>query len=112
MFAIHGNMELLKRDRQPIGTYARHNYDLFQPAGQEEVVAMLKSAEYAANKADYDQISRNFLRSSRQPNSPRPSKGNMMGSARCFVTASTRRGTRFRFVYWIWICDLSYSNGC
>ncbi len=49
---------MLKRDRQPLGTYARHYYDLFQLAGQEEVIAMLKSAEYAAIKADYDQISR------------------------------------------------------
>ena len=57
MFAIHAKVELLKRDRQPIGTYARHYYDLFQLAGQEEVIAMLKTAEYAAIKADYDQIS-------------------------------------------------------
>ena len=61
MFAIHGKVELFKRDRQPIGTYARHYYDLFQLAGQEEVVAMLKSAEYAAIKVDYDQISRNHF---------------------------------------------------
>jgi hypothetical protein len=58
MFAIHSKVELLKRDRRPLGTYARHCYDLFQLAGQEEVIAMLKSAEYAAIKADYDQISR------------------------------------------------------
>jgi len=51
-------LKLLKRDRRPLGTYARHYYDLFQLAGQEEVIAMLKSAEYAAIKADYDQISR------------------------------------------------------
>jgi hypothetical protein len=64
MFAIHSKVELLKRDRQPLGTYARHYYDLFQLAGQEEVIAMLKSAEYAAIKADYDQISRaHFSRS-------------------------------------------------
>jgi hypothetical protein len=58
MFAIHGKVELLKRDRQPLGTYARHYYDLFQLAAQAEVVAMLKSAEYTGIKADYDQISR------------------------------------------------------
>ena len=64
MFAIHSKVQLLKRDRQPLGTYARHYYDLFQLAGQEEVIAMLKSAEYAAIKADYDQISRtHFSRS-------------------------------------------------
>lgn len=58
MFAIHSKVELLKRDRTPLGTYARHYYDLFQLAAQEEVIAMLKSPEYAAIKADYDRISR------------------------------------------------------
>lgn len=58
MFAIHGKVELLKRDGQPLGTYARHYYDLFQLAAQSDVLAMLKSDEYAAIKSDYDQISR------------------------------------------------------
>jgi hypothetical protein len=57
MFAIHSKVQLLKRDGQPLGTYARHYYDLFQLAAQAEVVAMLKSAEYPSIKADYDQIS-------------------------------------------------------
>ena len=29
LFAIHGKIELLKRDRRPIGGYARHYYDLY-----------------------------------------------------------------------------------
>jgi len=58
MFAIHGRVQLLKRDGQPLGPYARHYYDLFQLAAQPEVMAMLKSEEYGAIKADYDQISR------------------------------------------------------
>jgi Nucleotidyl transferase AbiEii toxin, Type IV TA system len=58
MFAIHGKVELLKRDRQPLGSYARHYYDLFQLSGHPEVQAMLRSAECAAIKADYDEISR------------------------------------------------------
>ena len=58
MFAIHGKVEVLKRDGQALGTYARHYYDLFQLAAQAEVIVMLKSSEYAAIKADYDQISR------------------------------------------------------
>ena len=58
MFAIHGKVELFKRDGRPIGTYARHYYDLFQLSGQEAVLAMLKSDEYAAIKADYDAVSR------------------------------------------------------
>ena len=58
MFAIHGKVELLKRDGQTLGTNARHYYDLFQLAAQAEVIVMLKSSEYAAIKADYDRISR------------------------------------------------------
>ena len=58
MFAIHGKVELLKRDRQPLGTYARHYYDLHQLAARDEVTAMLASDEYALIKADYDRISR------------------------------------------------------
>ena len=58
MFAVHGKVELLKRDGQPLGSYARHYYDMFQLAAQEEVIAMLKSDEYPAIKSDYDKISR------------------------------------------------------
>jgi len=58
LFAIHGKVELLKRNGQPIGPYARHYYDLFQLAARPEVIAMLKSAEYGEIKADYDRISR------------------------------------------------------
>jgi predicted nucleotidyltransferase component of viral defense system len=58
MFAIHSKVQLFKRDGQRIGSYARHYYDLFQLARQPEVEAMLRSAEYAGIKADYDQISR------------------------------------------------------
>ena len=58
LFAIHGKVERFKRDGRPIGSYARHYYDLAQLAVQPEVKAMLKSDEYAAIKADYDIISR------------------------------------------------------
>ena len=65
LFAIHSKVELLKRDGRPIGSYARHYYDhyydLFQLASQPEVVAMLRSDEYAAIKADYDAISRAYF---------------------------------------------------
>lgn len=64
MFAIHGKVELLKRDNQPLGSYARHYYDLFQLSSHPEVKSMLTSEEYAAIKKDYDQISRtHFSRS-------------------------------------------------
>jgi hypothetical protein len=36
LFAVHGKVELLKRDGCPIGTYARHYYDLFELARREE----------------------------------------------------------------------------
>jgi Nucleotidyl transferase AbiEii toxin, Type IV TA system len=58
MFAIHSKVQLLRRDRQPLGAYARHYYDLYQLAGRDEVRAMLASDEYTAIKADYDRISR------------------------------------------------------
>lgn len=58
LFAVHGKVERFKRDGRPIGSYARHYYDLSQLAVQSEVKAMLQSDEYAAIKTDYDVISR------------------------------------------------------
>ena len=48
----------VKRDKQPLGSYARHYYDLFQLSEHPEVGIMLRSGEYAAIKTDYDEISR------------------------------------------------------
>lgn len=58
LFAIHSKIELLIRDGQPIGGYARHYYDLYQLAGETEVRSMLESSEYMTIVADYDRISR------------------------------------------------------
>jgi hypothetical protein len=58
LFAIHGKVELFKREGRPVGPYARHYYDLFELARQPEVRDMLRSDEYAAIKRDYDAISR------------------------------------------------------
>jgi hypothetical protein len=58
MFAIHARVELLKREGRPLGTYARHYYDLFQLAAQPEVQAMLMAEEYREIKTDYDRIGR------------------------------------------------------
>lgn len=58
LFAIHGKVELLKRDGRSLGSYARHYYDLFHLAAQPEVGEMITCDEYAAIKADYDAISR------------------------------------------------------
>lgn len=57
MFTIHSKIEICKRDGVALGSYARHYYDLYQLAGQAEVLAMLKSPEYDTIKGDYDQIS-------------------------------------------------------
>jgi hypothetical protein len=67
MFAIHGKVQILKRDKTPLGTYARHYYDMFQLAQQNEVIAMLKTDEYAAIKKDYDEISRTYFAKSYLP---------------------------------------------
>ncbi|MGA9720920.1 MAG: nucleotidyl transferase AbiEii/AbiGii toxin family protein [Candidatus Binatus sp.] len=61
MFAIHGKVHLHKRDGQPIGSYARHYYDLFQLSHRPEVLAMLKSDEYGSIKTDYDHVSRRYF---------------------------------------------------
>jgi len=58
LFAIHAKIELYLRDGQPIGTYARHYYDLYQLSGRPEVLDMLRSDEYAQIKEDYEQVSR------------------------------------------------------
>jgi hypothetical protein len=57
LFAIHGKVELLKRDNKPIGSYARHCYDLYQLAKTPDIPALLQSAEYSEIKSDYDRIS-------------------------------------------------------
>jgi hypothetical protein len=58
LFAIHGKVELLKRDGRPVGSYARDYYDLAQLVLQPEVGAMLSTGEYGAIRTDYDEISR------------------------------------------------------
>jgi hypothetical protein len=58
MFAIHSKVQMLKRDGRPLGTYARHYYDLFQLSLRPEVLDMLRSIEYGGIKRDYDLISR------------------------------------------------------
>ena len=58
LFAIHSKIELMKSKGQPLGSYARHYYDLYQLSQRPEVTAMLASPEYAEIKEDYDRISR------------------------------------------------------
>jgi Nucleotidyl transferase AbiEii toxin, Type IV TA system len=58
MFAIHAKVEQYKSEGRPVGSYARHYYDLSQLSGTADVLEMLRSAEYAEIKADYDLVSR------------------------------------------------------
>lgn len=57
LFAIHGKVELFRREARPLGSYARHYYDLMRLSQQAEVSAMLASEEYGAIKEDYHRIS-------------------------------------------------------
>jgi len=58
MFAIHKTVELYKRNGAQVGGHARHYYDLYQLAAEDEVQRMLRSDEYGKIKNDYDRISR------------------------------------------------------
>lgn len=60
-------LRLLKRDRQPLGNYARHYYDLYQLSREPKVIAMLKSDQYADIKKDYDLVSRTYFAKSYFP---------------------------------------------
>jgi len=64
MFAIHAKVDAFKKTGREIGGYARHYYDLFCLAERPEVLAMLRSEEYASIKADYDWISREHFEKS------------------------------------------------
>lgn len=57
LFAIHAKVELFRRDGRPVGSYARHYYDLVRLSEQGEVTVMLASAEYGTIKEDYHRIS-------------------------------------------------------
>ncbi len=67
LFAIHDKVEQFKREGRPLGSYARHYYDLSQLAMTPEVTAMLGSTEYAAIKTDYDRISSAFFSKNYRP---------------------------------------------
>src|SRR5262249_40432945 len=57
MFAIHAKVEAFKKTGQPIGGFSLHYYDLYCLVQCPEVLAMLRSDEYAAIKVDYDRVS-------------------------------------------------------
>jgi hypothetical protein len=69
LFAIHDKVELLKADKRPLGSYARHYYDLAMLGTTAEVSGMLNSDEYAVIKKDYDRVSStHFAKNYRPPN--------------------------------------------
>jgi Nucleotidyl transferase AbiEii toxin, Type IV TA system len=108
LFAIHGKVELFKRDGRAVGSYARHYYDLAKLAVQADVLAMLATEEYAAIKADYDAITgsifrtatsrrgtcgfRTATRCSRRPGCRRRSARNTRPNAASFASACIRPG--------------------
>lgn len=55
LFRLHARVTRAMRDDVPLGREARHYYDAYALAGQEEVVAMVRSPEYGQIKADQDQ---------------------------------------------------------
>lgn len=57
MFAIHSKIEIYKKEGRPLGSYARHYYDLYQLAQEDTVRVFLQTEEYATIKADYERIS-------------------------------------------------------
>ena len=58
MFTIHSKVVMYQQQGTPIGSYARHYYDLFCLAQHPQVQQMLQSEEYQLIKTDCDQISR------------------------------------------------------
>lgn len=58
LFTIHGKIEQYLQSGKPLGTYARHYYDLYMLAQRDEVKAMLNSPEYEELRLDYDRVSR------------------------------------------------------
>ncbi len=62
LFIVHGLAERLKAEGNGLGRDARHYIDLHALAGEAEVEAMLRSAEYQAIKEDYEEISLRFFK--------------------------------------------------
>jgi Nucleotidyl transferase AbiEii toxin, Type IV TA system len=67
MFALHGKVARLQEDGHRLERDARHYSDLYVLAEQDEVRAMLVSAEYKEIRRDYDAKSRKFFPKSYRP---------------------------------------------
>lgn len=67
MFAIHGKVERFRRDGERVGRGSRHYADLYVLAEKDEVLQMLKRAEYEEICKDYDEKSRRYFANSYRP---------------------------------------------
>jgi hypothetical protein len=87
MFAIHGKVERFRTDGERVGRNSRHYADLYVLGEKDEVLQMLKSAEYADICKDYDEKSRQYF-----ANSYRPPQGlRFRDSPALFPAADLRR---------------------
>jgi len=62
LFTIHDRVERLVKDRgEPLGSFARHYYDLYCLLQRDEVTEMLRSAEYTDLASDYRRLSSRYF---------------------------------------------------
>jgi hypothetical protein len=62
LFTLHDRVERLVRQQgQPLGSVARHYYDLYCLLQQHEVPEMLRSAEYVDLARDYESVSSRYF---------------------------------------------------
>lgn len=68
LYTIHDRVERLVKQRgEPLGSYARHYYDIHRLLVQDEVQAMLRTPEYASIAADYRRLTARFFRDQALP---------------------------------------------
>jgi hypothetical protein len=67
LFTIHSKVRRLLEDGTPVARDARHYADLHALASRPEVIAMLRSGEYAAICRDYDALSCQWFPRSHRP---------------------------------------------
>jgi len=67
LFLIHSKVIHYQSGGAPIGTYARHYYDLFCLAQKREVQELLQSEDYSKLKNDCDRVSQEHFRDYHNP---------------------------------------------
>ncbi|KYC40335.1 hypothetical protein WA1_27795 [Scytonema hofmannii PCC 7110] len=86
LFAIDSKVVSYKKQQEPIGTSARHYYDLFQLAQKNEVQKMLNSEEYSEIRQDCHNISQQHF-----PNYSPPEDIKFSKSEALFPTGELRQ---------------------